>query len=80
MIFDAILLCDGCKTLSEKKYLNLKTPQFVRLKTISAVFLILSASIQFNNPQKENCTLTLYNLHGQVLRTIENKKFGNYLP
>lgn len=30
------------------------------------------ATLQFDNSKKENCTLTLYNLCGQVMRTIQN--------
>ncbi len=31
-----------------------------------------SATLEFNNPSKKKCTLTLYDLHGQVLRTVIN--------
>ncbi len=31
-----------------------------------------SATIQFSNTKKEICTLTLYDLHGQIVRTINN--------
>ncbi|MGZ4056955.1 MAG: T9SS type A sorting domain-containing protein [Bacteroidia bacterium] len=30
------------------------------------------ATLQFDNSKKENCTLTLYDLHGQAVRTINN--------
>ena len=30
------------------------------------------AILEFNNPTKQNCTLTLYDLHGQNVRTINN--------
>jgi hypothetical protein len=32
----------------------------------------LSATLEFKNPTKQECTLTLYDLHGQLLRTIKN--------
>lgn len=31
-----------------------------------------SATLEFNNPTKQTCTLTLYDLHGQVVQTIKN--------
>lgn len=30
------------------------------------------ATLEFNNPTKQNCTFTLYDLRGQILRTMKN--------
>ena len=30
------------------------------------------ATLEFSNPTKQNCTLTLYDLRGQVVQTIKN--------
>ena len=77
VIFDG---CSGFKlwTLETSKNCNVSTPTNILNMALKSESLIYPnptnqfATVEFNNPTKQNCTLTLCDLRGQIVRTINN--------
>ena len=51
---------------------NVANYEYKQTSSISPNPFTNKATLQFDNPTKDNCTLTVYNIQGQVVQTITN--------
>lgn len=63
-----VIRINGCDTVGVGIRENVNAPFFKLYPNPTNQ----SATLEFNNPTKLNCTLTLYDLHGQIVRTVKN--------